>query len=109
MSANAALAEAVARLEYKLDLVLHALRSSGSLSMCMPMDLPGHSCPACLQPVAYDVDLGSCVVVRRCECKTGKLPPTLPIFPVEPSEKDKDNERRDSDDEPRDRKRRKDS
>jgi len=94
MSAFSVIAEALARVEYKLDLAINGLKilTEGKNFTCKPMEFTGHACPVCLHPVSYEVDIPKCVVVRRCECKTGKLPPTIPLTPVETKSGDKKHE-----------------
>ena len=75
------LAEALARVEHKLDLILTAIKYSESPQK-MPMNFLGHSCPVCDQIVEYQIDLTNNVVTRRCKCTTGKVPPTTPLFPA---------------------------
>ena len=76
------LAEAVARIEHKLDLILRAIKYYEAPER-MPMNFIGHPCPVCDQLVKYTVDLTQNVVVRQCQCTTGKLVPTIPLFPVD--------------------------
>ncbi len=76
--ANDVLAEALARIEFKLDLLLKA----AELLPPMPMHFQGHTCPVCGLPVDHQIDLVKNVVVRRCGCKTGKQPALTPLFPV---------------------------
>lgn len=79
------LAEALARIEHKLDLVLKTLKYPESTELKMPMQFSGHQCPVCMMPVNYQIDIMKNVVVRRCDCTTGKVPPSSPLFPVTPS------------------------
>lgn len=72
------IAEAVLRIEYKLDLMLKA----AGISSQMPMHFIGHMCPVCNHSIDYVVDIQHQVVVRRCDCKTGKVPSTIPLIPV---------------------------
>jgi len=76
--------EALARIEHKLDLILRAIKYQEAPER-MPMDFIGHECPVCGQLVKYTVDLINNVVVRRCQCTTGKLAPTSPLFPATPT------------------------
>lgn len=73
----ALIAEAVLRIEHKLDALLRF-----TCAPVMPMHFVGQACPACQMPVDYTVDIKAGVVVRRCECKTGKVAATLPLMPV---------------------------
>jgi len=70
--------EALARIEHKLD----ALMRWTGVPMPPPMHFVGTQCPACGMNIDYQVDLNHGVVVRRCNCKTGKVPSTIPLLPV---------------------------
>ena len=73
----AVLAEALARVEYKLDSIIKALNLP-----VMPMQSVMSSvCPVCSRTVTYQMDIVNGVVVRKCDCSTGKLPPTLSLLP----------------------------
>lgn len=79
--ALAILAEAVARIEAKLDMIL------GKLQFLEGTPYPqvhfiGTPCPVCKQVIDYQVDLTHNVVVRRCGCKTGKQPSAIPLVPI---------------------------
>ena|SRR5258708_5658736 len=76
------LAEALARVEYKLDLVIKFM---GMPPSTVPMHFQGQTCPICLKVVDYQINLGKNVVTRRCGCSTGKLPMTVSLIPVDPS------------------------
>lgn len=73
------IAEAVLRVEYKLDALLRFLK----IPVAMPMHFIGHQCPGCNSPVDYVIDIQHQVVVRRCNCKTGKVPSTIPLLPLQ--------------------------
>ena len=75
------LAEAVLRLEHKLDLVLTALQF---LEKTPPkqMHFVGNMCPVCKQLIDYQVDITHNVVTRKCGCKTGKQPSAVPLIPL---------------------------
>lgn len=73
------LAEAILRVEYKLDLILKAL----GLGNIPPMHFIGQMCPACGKPIDYQLDVVDSIVIRRCGCKTGKIPATIPLLPVQ--------------------------
>ena len=67
------LAEAMARIEYKLDLLLEGqaggqVRSYASLGSA-------RRCPACGQPVRHQLGVFTKAVTRICGCKTGIVPP----------------------------------
>jgi hypothetical protein len=63
------LAEALARVEFKLDLIMKHLK----ITAPVPMSYQGQSCPVCNFPVEYQVDISKQVVVRKCQCGTGKV------------------------------------
>lgn len=65
------LAEALARVEFKLDLLLRHLKVNTN----QMMQIGAHTCPVCSMVVTYQVDLAKSVVVRKCACGTGKIPP----------------------------------
>jgi len=75
------ISEILARIEHKLDLILTAIKYHESPGR-MPMHFFGHVCPVCDKMVDYQVDLLNNVVSRRCDCTTGKVLPTMPLFPL---------------------------
>lgn len=77
------IAEALARIEYKLDLIIEKLMM-GTRTIT-PMHFIGHSCPVCGKRVDYQIDVSKNVVIRHCGCSTGKLPMTIPLTPVNPN------------------------
>lgn len=81
--ADEILAEALARLEHKMDVVIRALMQKGYIAATnTPMHFPGHTCPVCNNLVDYQVELTKGVVVRKCKCTTGKVAPVIPLTPV---------------------------
>jgi hypothetical protein len=81
MSADSILAEALLRIEFKLDLILKGL----SLGSMEPMQFTERApCPACREAIQFQVDIQQQVVKRVCGCKTGKQPPLQPFIPVPP-------------------------
>lgn len=74
------LAEALARIEHKLDYLLRHHNVP-----VYPMHFSGNICPVCNKAVEYVVDVKSQVVNRRCDCSTGKVPSAIPALPVVPS------------------------
>lgn len=76
------LAEALARIEFKLDLIIKFM---GMPPSSVPMHFMGQECPVCLKTVDYQIDIGKNVVIRRCGCSTGKLPMIVPLIPVDPT------------------------
>lgn len=76
---DALVLEALARVEHKLDLLLHSLGRVVSA----PMEFAGaHTCPVCLRVVSYRIDFQHNVVKRVCGCSTGMQPLTLDLSPV---------------------------
>lgn len=75
--ANDILAEALARVEYKLDLLMQNFGIKGA-----PMEFEASYCPVCSQPVKYQIDVVKNVVVRRCGCKTGKSAAIIPLTAI---------------------------
>jgi len=73
------LAEALARIEHKLDCMVRATSTP-----VYPMHFSGNVCPSCNQAVDYQIDVQHQVVVRRCGCSTGKVPSAIPLLPVAP-------------------------
>lgn len=67
--ADDVLAEALARVEFKLDLLMKHLKVGPSI----PMNFEGHICPVCNYVTQYHLDLMKKVVVRKCQCTTGKV------------------------------------
>lgn len=78
MAAEDILAEGLARLEYKVDILLRQLIGA----ITTPMSFPGQTCPACTSFIDYQIDVAKGVVVRKCKCSTGKVPPMIPLMPV---------------------------
>ena len=78
MAADDVLAEAMARIEFKHDLIILSLKLSGAL---LPqLETPGQSCPVCKGPVEYQTNVFKGVVTRKCGCKTGKIVPDMNQF-----------------------------
>ncbi len=73
------LAEAVLRLEFKVDLIMKFL----GMPPAMPMHFIGQMCPACSKSVDYQIDVNHQVVIRKCDCKSGKIPSTYPLLPAQ--------------------------
>lgn len=76
------IAEAIARVEHKIDIVIRILRSLDSTPY-PPMQFAGHLCPLCSKTVEYQIDIQKNVVVRKCGCSTGKQPMLIPLMPVQ--------------------------
>lgn len=74
------LAEALARIEHKLDLLIDGLFMKSTVHS--KVHFIGNTCPVCTEPIDYQVDVQHQVVVRRCGCKTGKIPSAIPLLPV---------------------------
>ncbi len=75
-SADAVLAEALARVEYKLDLLL---RNLGAINA--PLMSRESNCPACTKDFRYLIDTTNGMVVRSCGCSTGLFPMKLQFNP----------------------------
>lgn len=73
--ADAHIMEALARVEHKLDALMRHLK----IPMPAPMHFVGSMCPACGALIDYQVDINHGVVVRKCNCKTGKFPTKLDL------------------------------
>ena len=71
------LAEAILRSEHKLDALLKHFKIQ-----TQPMHFIGQVCPVCHHNIDYLIDIQHQVVIRRCNCKTGKVPSTIPLTPV---------------------------
>lgn len=73
MNAADVLAEALARIEYKIDTLAKKLKID--LSQFEDKMIPGirRICPFCSMPVEDLVDLDRKVVKRTCGCSTGKF------------------------------------
>lgn len=84
MPADDVLAEGIARLEHKVDAIIRHLNVVST-----PMSFPGQACPVCTSFIDYQIDVVRGVVVRKCKCSTGKVPPMIPLVPVgvDPSSK----------------------
>jgi hypothetical protein len=68
------LAEALARVEHKLDLIIN--QSFGNTPAFLTgVGDPSHTCPLCKKQVRYTVDVIKKVLTRQCGCKTGLQPP----------------------------------
>ncbi len=84
--------EALARIEHKLDAMMRWV----GVPMPPPMHFVGTMCPACGNMIDYQVDFQHGVVVRRCGCKTGKVPSTMHLLPVDPKKEKSDARERES-------------
>lgn len=71
------LAEALARIEHKLDLLL-----ANQSPPFKPVHFYGNTCPLCSKKVDYVVDVYNNVVMRKCGCSTNKQPSSVPLTPV---------------------------
>ena len=68
--------EALARIEHKLDVLIHALvGSKKEFQYLTGVGAQQHACPLCRQQVKYTVDVIKKVLTRQCGCKTGLQPP----------------------------------
>lgn len=79
MPADDTLAEALIRIEHKLDIVLRALKVP---VLSAPPLVPhgSYTCPLCKQQVYYQPDSGRGVTVRKCGCTTGLVPVNLELL-----------------------------
>lgn len=73
------LAEAILRIEHKIDAVMRHLK----VPVPAPMHFVGTICPGCGSMIDYQIDFQHQVAVRRCGCRTGKVPSAIPLLPVE--------------------------
>lgn len=71
------IAEALLRIEHKVDALIKAFDIKTT-----PLHFIGQACPVCQQFVDFTVDVQKGVAVRRCGCKTGKVPSMIPLTPV---------------------------
>lgn len=101
MAAETTLAEWLARIEHKMDILLSRYPSEEGESM-PKLGAPNVKCPVCEQAVSFTVDVNDSVVVRKCGCSTGKIALDLKAFapPVSPARKT-DNGSRDDEQEDR--------
>lgn len=75
MPNNNILAEALARIEHKLDLLLESQASQHPNLLLTPVGDGEHTCPLCLKPVHYQVDFMNALIKRLCGCSTGLQAP----------------------------------
>lgn len=100
MAAESVIAEALARIEHKQDLILRWLRTMGTTVPLAQVGDDSHTCPVCSSRVSYAIDVLKKVVVRQCECKTGKIAPIdlsffdPPVAPAKEERNDRDYEDR---------------
>ena len=100
MAADNVLAEALVRLEHKVELLLGDIIRMNHITKCPQLgDIV--MCPVCNQKVDYQVDQINKVVVRKCSCKTGlQAPLDLNAFvaPMGPRKDQADGTREDHED-----------
>lgn len=77
--ALAIIAEALARIEHKLDVIIRnvipfASTAENSMSFF-------NICPLCQRVVEHQIDLQHNVVVRRCGCSSRMFPSVVPLTP----------------------------
>lgn len=75
MNSIHALAEALVRIEHKVDIALSALRKANPILTIPSVGDFNHTCPVCQQQVTYMIDSLARILVRKCGCKTGLQPP----------------------------------
>ena len=74
-------AEALARIEHKLDLLLEAAAQRNPSFPIRYVGQADHICPLCQTSVSYHIDMGSQTLARSCNCKTGlQAPVNLQAF-----------------------------
>ena len=85
--ASDVLAEALVRIEHKVDILVRgtevmfkALKIPAMLYK--PLHFTGESCPVCQMPIDYQIDVLKKVVFRKCGCKTGKIPPAMDLVTI---------------------------
>lgn len=71
------LAEALLRIEHKVDILLRGVYASNAHPQ---MSFVGVPCPVCKMPIEYVVDIEHQVAVRKCSCSSGKVTSSFPIF-----------------------------
>ena len=69
------LAEALARIEHKVDVLFTFLRRQNPQLMIPAVGDLNHTCPVCQQPVTYVVDPVVQILIRKCGCRTGLQAP----------------------------------
>lgn len=74
------LAEALLRIEHKLDVIMRGIGISEGVHP--QLHFVGQVCPVCKQQIEYQVDIANQVVKRRCGCTSGKQPPLIPLIPA---------------------------
>lgn len=70
------LAEALARIEHKVDALLDVLKSTSTFGQYYRIPKVGdfsHNCPVCEKQVEYYIDAREGILRRKCGCKTGKV------------------------------------
>lgn len=95
MSSPNTLAEALARVEHKLDLLLESQAGQDPMLQLRSVGDPDHLCPVCQKAVSYHVDIMSKLLTRTCGCSTGKSAPlNLTAFspPPQPTKTENGND-----------------
>jgi hypothetical protein len=87
MSSDPLLSEALARIEWKLDIVIRnqqmqAMREGQAVPNMPSMQFEGTACPVCNTNVKHIIDIVAGAVRRVCGCGTGKLPPLMISLPI---------------------------
>jgi hypothetical protein len=83
MSSPNTLAEALARVEHKLDLLLGSQAGQDGQLQLLAVGDKTHMCPVCHKSVTYRVDIMSKLLTRMCGCSTGMSAP-LNLTPFSP-------------------------
>jgi hypothetical protein len=71
------LAEALARIEHKVDALINEKR----FLVIPPLGDFSHVCPVCKRSVQYMVDQMAEILIRKCGCTTGKQAP-IKLMPI---------------------------
>ena len=75
------LAEALVRVEHKVDILLQLITLVLGEHLPMPQVKDNNICPVCSKPIRYYMDVIRRAVVRDCGCGTGLLAPSnLDLF-----------------------------
>jgi hypothetical protein len=82
MASDAILAEALLRIEHKLDILIRSLGLPREEITPLHFTV-GQSCPICLLPIEHVIDIQDQVAKRRCGCSTGKVPSAILDTPEE--------------------------
>jgi hypothetical protein len=80
------LAEALARIEHKIDLLFNV---QGAQFNAHPlMQFPGNMCPVCKGQVRYVIDIQHNMAKRMCGCTTGVVATDIDLTPYDPQKQE---------------------